>query len=415
MDKFVTKITTTIESPSYSSIPGGMQVTSSSSRYVLLFPFPTQGHLNPFLDFARNLASRIPYILIKIISTPDNIQKLRPRFLDYPTIDFVELPPFAENAENTENTLQMLITETLFHMSVEVAHSFGSRHVPLYTSGPYAVSIYNSIWTHLPHRLTPADVLTLPDLPPNFTIHGNQLSQNMIKAASSYTQDSPTTFAARQAEFCKNADGSLWNTVGVLEKFWLQHWENSSGRPVWAIGPVLPISSNEKERGGEDSCILVDQMMELAKGLERSEQRFIWVLRNPTGFEVGDKFRSEWLLHGFEERMKQKWQGFLTNGVPVIGWPLGSEQYYNSKLLEEELGVCLELARGFDANINGEDVAQTVRLVLEGDKGVKMRKKAEDLSQEMKKVLMKNGSSVQSLDNFVKTLRMWGEEDMKPR
>ncbi|RZC88689.1 hypothetical protein C5167_004057 [Papaver somniferum] len=175
--------------------------------------------------------------------------------------------------------------------------------------------------------------------------------------------------------------------------------------------------------------------MELAKGLERSEQRFIWVLRNPTGFEVGDKFRSEWLLHGFEERMKQKWQGLLVKNwcpqiqilshestgaflshsicVPVIGWPLGSEQYYNSKLLEEELGVFLELARGFDANINSEDVTQTVRLVLESDKGVKMRKKAEDLSQEMKKTLMKNGSSVQSLDNFVKPLWMWGEEDIK--
>ncbi|KAI3882756.1 hypothetical protein MKW92_003005 [Papaver armeniacum] len=392
-----------MESPSSSSIPGGMQVTSSSSRYILLFPFPAQGHLNPFLDFARNLAPRIPDILIKIISTPDNIQKLCPRFLDYPAIDFVELPPFAENAENTDSLLMVVI--------------------------------------HLPHRLTPADVLTLPGLPPNFTIHRNQLSQNMIKAASSYTQDSPPIFSARQAEFCKNSDGSLRNTVSVLEKFWLQHWANSSGRPVWAVGPLLPISFNENECGGRFL------MMELANGLERSEQRFIWVLRNPSGFEVGGEFRSEWLPCGFEERMKQKGQRLLvrnwcsqiqilshestgaflshcgwnsileslTNGIPVIGWPLGSEQYYNSKLLEEELGVCLELARGFDANINSEDVAQTVRLVLEGDKGVKMRKKAEDLSQEMKKALMKNGSSVQSLDNFVKTLRMWGEEDMKPR
>ncbi|RZC64885.1 hypothetical protein C5167_008570 [Papaver somniferum] len=367
-----------MESPSYSSIPGGMQVTSSSSRYVLLFPFPTQGHLNPFLDFARNLASRIPYILIKIISTPDNIQKLRPRFLDYPTIDFVELPPFAENAENTENTLQLLITETLFHMFVEVAHSFGSRHVPLYTSGPYAMSIYNSIWTHLPHRLTPADVLTLPDLPPNFTIHRNQLSQNMIKAASSYTQDSPPTFAARQAEFCKNADGSLWNTVGVLEKFWLQHWENSSGRPVWAIGPLLPISSNENERGGKiPEQYSVDQMMELAKVWKEVSKGLFGCL-------------------GIRQDLK-----LATNSVLQL------------KAVRRELGVFLELARGFDANINSEDVTQTVRLVLESDKGVKMRKKAEDLSQEMKKTLMKNGSSVQSLDNFVKPLWMWGEEDIK--
>ncbi|KAI3902857.1 hypothetical protein MKW92_009443 [Papaver armeniacum] len=109
-------------------------------------------------------------------------------------------------------------------------------------------------------------------------------------------------------------------------------------------------------------------MMELAKGLEISEQRFIWVLR----FEVGYKIRSEWLPCGFEESMKLKGKGLLSNGIPVIGWPLGSEQYYNSKLLEEELGVCLELARGFDANINSEDIAQTVWLVLEGDNGFKI-------------------------------------------
>ncbi|KAI3885703.1 hypothetical protein MKX03_027893 [Papaver bracteatum] len=436
-----------MESPSSSSIPCGMQVPSSFSRYVVLFPFPAQGHLNPFLDFASNLASRIPDILIKIISTPDNIQKLRPRFLDYPAIDFVELPPFAENAENTYSLSNLSPVAKFYHSSESLKPSFirlisqliqsngdntpiciisdifGSRHVPLYTSGPYAMSIYNSIWTHLPHRLTPADVLTLPDLPPNFTIHRNQLSQNMIKAASSYTQDSPPTFAARQAEVCKNSDGSLWNTVGVLEKFWLQHWANSSGRPVWAIPGLSPpecaqwLSLHPAKSVlyvsfGSQNSIPVDQMMELPKGLER----------------IGGEFRSEWLPCGFEERMKLKGKGLLvrnscpqiqilspestgaflshcgwnsileslSNGIPVIGWPLGSEQFW----------VCLELARGFDANINNEDVAQTVRLILEGDKGVKMRKKAEDLSQEMKKALMQNGSSVQSLDNFVKTLRM---------
>lgn len=504
MDRFVTKAKTTTESPSSSSIPS-LQVPSSSSRYVVLFPFPAQGHLNPFLDFARKLTSRIPDILIKIISTPDNIQKLSSRFLAYPTIEFVELPPFNENAENTDSLSSLSAVAKFYHSSeslkpsfillisqliqfnggnppiciisdmflgftVEVAHSFGSRHVPLYTSGPYAMSIYNSIWTHLPHRHTPtADVLTLPGLPPNFTIHHTQLSQNMIKAASSYTQDSPPTFAARQAEFCKNSDASLWNTVDLLEKYWLQHWKNASGRPVWAIGPLLPTSSNENERGGKipgmsprecaqwlslhpaksvlyvsfgsQNSIPVDQMMVFAKGLEKSEQRFIWVLRNPTGFEVGDEFRSEWLPDGFEEQMRQKGKGLLvknwcpqiqilshestgaflshcgwnsileslSNGIPIVGWPLGSEQYYNSKLLEEELGVCLELARGFDANINCEDVAETVRLVMEGEKGAEMRKKAEELSEGMKKALMDNGSSVQALDDFVKTLMMWGQ------
>ncbi|KAI3968979.1 hypothetical protein MKX01_001456 [Papaver californicum] len=461
-------------------------------RYVVLFPFMAQGHLNPFLDLARNLASRIPDVVVIIVSTPANILMLGPRFLAYPTIDFVELPPFHDNTEFTDSLSNLFALAKFYHSSellkpsfhllisqliqsnggnppiciisdmflgftVEVAHSFGSRHVPLYTSGPYAISIYNSIWTHLPQRLTSTDVLTLPDLPPNFTIYRNQLSRNMIKAASSYNQDSPT-FAARQAEFCKNSDGSLWNTVDVLEKCSLEDWTNLSGKPVWAIGPLLPILSKENERGGEipgisplkcvewlslhpaksviyvsfrsQNSIPVDQMMELAKGLEKSEKGFIWVLRNPTGFEVGDEFRSEWLPVGFEGRMRQKGKGllvknwcpqikiishesigaYLINGIPIIGWPLGYEQYHNSKLLEEELGVCLELARGFDAIINYEDVDEAVRLVLEGEKGVEMRKKAEDLVEAMKKALLDSGLSVQALDDFVRTLMMWNED-----
>ncbi|KAI3972464.1 hypothetical protein MKW92_001052 [Papaver armeniacum] len=396
MDKFVTKITTTIESPSYSSIPGGMQVTSSSPSY-----------------------STIPISLLKV--TFESISRFckelsfsYARFLDYPAIDFVELPPLLKMQRiqilkiNPENTLQLLITETLFHM-------FGLTINPFWVSSCSSIYFWTLCHVHLqlnmdspPHRLTPVDVLTLPDLPPNFTIHRNQLSQNMIKAASSYTQDSPPTFAVLELNSARMLMEVYEIQLVYSRNFGSSIGKNSSGRPVWDIGPFLPISSNEMnvERRFLNS-IAVDQMMELAKGLERSEQRFIWVLRNPSGFEVGDKFRSEWLPYGFEERMKQKGQGFLSNGVLVIGGLLGSEQYYNSKLLEEELGVCLEFEQGFDAIINSEDV---VRLVLEGDKGVKMRKKAEDLSLEMKKALMKNGSSVQSLDNFVKTLRMWGEE-----
>ncbi|OVA12311.1 UDP-glucuronosyl/UDP-glucosyltransferase [Macleaya cordata] len=484
---------------------------NGAGNLIVLFPFMAQGHLNPFLDLARHLASRTPSLTITIVSTPSNILTLRPRFLSFPTINFVDLPPF-QNPKNAENTdaLPSLFAISAFYQSseslkpsfhrlisqltqsnggappiciisdmflgftVDVAHSFGSLHVPLYTSGPYAMSIYNSIWTHLPHRLTCADVLTLPDLPPNITIHGTQLSDNMIKAAASsnYSKDSPT-FAARQAEYCRKSDGSLWNTVEVLEKWSLENWAKSSGKPVWAIGPLLPISSKEFERGGKtpgispvkcaewlnlhppksvvyvsfgsQNSIPLDQMMELAKGLEESEKGFIWVLRNPTGFDVGDEFRSEWLPEGFEERMREKVKGLLvrnwapqmeilshgstgaflshcgwnsvleslSRGVPMIGWPLGSEQFYNSKLLEEELGVCVEMARGVDAKIRAGDVAETVRLVLESEKGEEIRRRAEELEEEMKRAVVEvdglKGSSVRALDDFVETLMMWGQ------
>ncbi|KAK1586975.1 hypothetical protein Q3G72_008198 [Acer saccharum] len=36
----------------------------------------------------------------------------------------------------------------------------------------------------------------------------------------------------------------------------------------------------------------------------------------------------------------------LSQGVPIIGWPKASKQFYNAKFLEEEIGVCVEVAGG---------------------------------------------------------------------
>ena len=32
--------------------------------------------------------------------------------------------------------------------------------------------------------------------------------------------------------------------------------------------------------------------------------------------------------------------------MPIIGWPLSGEQFYNANMLKEEWGVCVEMARG---------------------------------------------------------------------
>ncbi|KAJ0020587.1 hypothetical protein Pint_31201 [Pistacia integerrima] len=120
-------------------------------------------------------------------------------------------------------------------------------------------------------------------------------------------------------------------------------------------------------------------MMQLAMALEGCGKNFIWVVRPPLGFDINSEFRAnEWLPEGFEEKIKvsgrgllvQKWapqveilshkslSAFLSHcgwnsvleslshGVPMIGWPVAAEQFYNVKLLEDMIGVCVEVARG---------------------------------------------------------------------
>ena len=123
-------------------------------------------------------------------------------------------------------------------------------------------------------------------------------------------------------------------------------------------------------------------------GLEASDKNFIWVIRPPIGFELNTEFKAkEWLPKGFEKRIKESRRGllvynwapqveilshksvsaFLTlcgwnsvlealnHSVLLIGWPMAAEQSFNAKLLEEEMGVCVEVARGKSCEVRHED------------------------------------------------------------
>ena len=103
----------------------------------------------------------------------------------------------------------------------------------------------------------------------------------------------------------------------------------------------------------------------------------------------------------------------LSQGVPIIGWPLAAEQAYNSKMLVEEMGVCVELTRGVQTSIGREEVKRVIEVVMdkkEKGKGEEMRKKAVEIGELIKAALRedneqhKKGSSIQAMDNFVSTL-----------
>jgi hypothetical protein len=100
----------------------------------------------------------------------------------------------------------------------------------------------------------------------------------------------------------------------------------------------------------------------------------------------------EWLPQGFEERMKDSKRGLimhkwapqveisshksisaffshcgwnsvlesLSHGVPLIGWPMAAEQFYNVKLLKEEIEVCVEVARGKSCEVRHEDKMKAI-------------------------------------------------------
>ncbi|KDP42885.1 hypothetical protein JCGZ_23827 [Jatropha curcas] len=192
---------------------------------------------------------------------------------------------------------------------------------------------------------------------------------------------------------------------------------------------------------GSQNTISPSQMMELAIGLEESKKPFIWVIRPPTGFDRRTAFKPEWLPEGFEERVRDTKRGLLvrnwapqleilshkstgaflshcgwnsvteslSQGVPIIGWPLAAEQAYNLKMLAEEMGVGVELTRGLESTITWKEVKKVIDLVMDKNgEGDDMRKKAMEIGKLIRAAMKEDGeekgSSLKAFDALVNNL-----------
>ncbi|KAI3420706.1 Glycosyltransferase [Psidium guajava] len=239
-------------------------------------------------------------------------------------------------------------------------------------------------------------------------------------------KSSPISPNSRLKSLQKHAGKALGVSLEKCQDFLSSHGPNS----------VLYISF------GSQNTISPSQMMQLAIGLESSGKPFLWVIRPPLGFDIKGEFRPEWLPPGFDDRMNGSNQGMLvrnwapqldilshgstgaflshcgwnsiteslSQGVPIVGWPMAAEQAYNAKMLVEEMGVCVELTRGVESQIEAEEVKRVIQLVLEEEgKGGAMKERANAVMGQMREAVKEGsddekGSSVKAMDEFVRTV-----------
>lgn len=100
----------------------------------------------------------------------------------------------------------------------------------------------------------------------------------------------------------------------------------------------------------------------------------------------------------------------LSQGVPILGWPMAAEQAHNAKMMVEEMGVCIELACGVESRIEAEEVKRVIEIVMEEEgEGGEMRKRANAVMGQMREAVKEGsdddkGSSLKALDDFVRTI-----------
>ncbi|CAA7027261.1 unnamed protein product [Microthlaspi erraticum] len=262
-------------------------------------------------------------------------------------------------------------------------------------------------------------------------------------------------FVLHETERAKRASAIILNTFDDLEHDIIRSMQ-SILPPVYSIGPVHLLANREIEEGSEigkmgsnlwkedvecldwldtqtqNSVVYVNfgsiavmsakQLVEFAWGLAGSEKKFLWVIR--PDLVVGEEAMvpPEFLTETADRRMLASWcpqekvlshpaiGGFLTHcgwnstleslcgGVPMICWPFFAEQQTNCKFCCDEWEVGMEIG----GDVRREEIETVIRELMDGDKGKKMRAKAEEwrrLAEEATE--HKLGSSVVNLETVV--------------
>ncbi|CAL1404832.1 unnamed protein product [Linum trigynum] len=238
--------------------------------------------------------------------------------------------------------------------------------------------------------------------------------------------------------------------------------------PLYCIGPLIGDGGARKEGSGADCLAWLDsqpkrsvvflcfgslgifsreQLKEIAIGLERSGQRFLWVVRDPPS---GDKRNADvsvkdpdlslegLLPNGFLERTKERghvvksWApqvevlghesvgGFVTHcgwnsvleavraGVPMVAWPLYAEQKFNRVLLTEEIRIALPMVERDDGSgfVDAAEVERRVKELMETEgSGELVRRRMDEMKKAAEDALSDGGSSRVGLLRLVDSWR----------
>ncbi|KAI0493651.1 hypothetical protein KFK09_023772 [Dendrobium nobile] len=255
--------------------------------------------------------------------------------------------------------------------------------------------------------------------------------------------------------------GRIFNTCRSIEGEFLNQLSSETawkGQRIFSIGPLNPILA---DRGRSDerclkwldrqpvaSVVYVsfgttatmtrEQEKEIAAGLEESGERFIWVRReadrcNIFETEGEEEEEEDSALAELEERSKGRivvvrgWApqlqilahpstgGFLShcgwnscmeamsNGVPILAWPIHSDQPTNTVLVTKILKVGMVVKEWSDKDevVAAATVKDAVVKLMVGDEGREVRKKAREVGESLRAAVVDGGSSKEDFDEFV--------------
>ncbi|KAL5828567.1 hypothetical protein ACOSQ3_018035 [Xanthoceras sorbifolium] len=469
-----------------------MSSSSSSSipknrTHVLVFPYPAQGHMLALLDLTHQLA--LKHISITILVTPKNLPILTPLLDTHPTIQTLVLPfpshpsiPVGvENVKELGNSGNYPFIHALGQLSDPIIHWFRSHPNPpvaiisdfflgwtqhlahhlniirinFYSVGTFLASVNDYCWNHM-DTVRSLGAVEFHNLPRSPVFKQEHLPSVFRR----YKESDPVSEFVKDSMIANTSSwGWICNSFQVLEGEYLDYLRRKIGHGrVFGVGPLSLVGPESTTRGdpisnssdyamkwldecpdgsvvyvcfGSQKPLHRKQMEALALGLEKSEVRFLWVVKTGMTGQAEEEYGS--VLSGFEDRVKGRglvvkgWVpqvsilnhkavgGFLSHcgwnsvlesivgGVMILGWPMEADQFVNAKLLVEDLGVAIRVCEGDETVPDSEELGRVIAECLNGYGEVKVR--AKEVKEKAIEAVRNGGSSMTDLDKLVQQLR----------
>ncbi|MFQ6648962.1 hypothetical protein Gotur_020749 [Gossypium turneri] len=433
---------------------------SNPHPHILVFPYPAQGHMLPLLDLTHQLAlhgltitilvtpKNLPFLSTLLSSHPSSITPLVFPFPSHPLI-----PPGVEHVKDVGNCGNRLIMAALGKLEDPLFNWFNSQSNPpvaiisdfflgwtqhlatrlqiprltFYSSGAFLVSVFDYIWNNV-EKVKSLSEVEFGHLPGSPVFKQEQLP-SLFKL---YKRSDPDW------EFVKDgllANAKSWgyvlNSFDALEGEYVQWLKTHVAHDrVFNVGPLSLIGPDVSDRGnsgsssdlndqvmtwlnqcpdgsvvyvcfGSQKLLRKEQMEALANGLEKSDTRFIWVVKPGTTQQHVEGFGV--VPDGFERRTAGQ---AIVGGVMMLAWPMEADQFVNARLLVDDMGVGVRVCEGADSVPNSDELGRVISEAM--TEGGGMKTKAKDLKEKAFAAVSHGGSSMNDLVRFVKELGKLG-------
>ncbi|KAK5829970.1 hypothetical protein PVK06_013764 [Gossypium arboreum] len=430
-------------------------------HHFLLIPLMTRSHLIPFTDMAKALAHHGQQVTI--VTTPLNAA----RFSDDYVINFnlnIQFLPLYFPAQEVGLPQGCEAMDSLASpdMATKFFQASNMLQQPLekWLQGLDSLSLPSCIISDVCFPWT--SILSLKFNVSRVVFH----TVSCFTLLCSHNIDHYKVFDERdKSDFepvlFKEAEASalavLVNSFLELEPGYVKAYQKFVNN-LWCIGPLCLYNKTTRSEASIDDheslnwldsqkpnsviyvcfgslCHIFDQqLMELGLGLETSNCPFIWVIKEGSYTAELDKWFKE---QNFEERVKGRgliirgWApqvqilskpeigGFITHcgwsstlegiiaGLPLITWPMSSEQFYNEKLIVQvvKIGVKIGVDKPMKAPevlVKKEDVMKAIKQVIDGgEEGEERKKRAKKLGEMAKMAVENGGSSCSNLTSLI--------------